>query len=259
MISAIQWIARGKSLPQPKKYVLDDGEMERVSKMANVQFEDAKAQLERAKRDIARGKDPFAPNTADDDEDEEGWKDEEDDEAMMEDKDGDAAMDGAEGKKGGEDPDDLSRYNLDEYDEDEAEKEANAGAFSNIRGLSVYQSNEDDPYVTVQDDAEKDDEEEREELEVYPTDNMIITAKTEDDVSQLEAHIYAANDANLYVHHDLMLPSFPLCLEWMDYTPARSSADTADQNASVAAAAGVWATLSPWERWIPRSRCGAWT
>ncbi|TKY90523.1 hypothetical protein EX895_000521 [Sporisorium graminicola] len=231
MISALQWIARGKSLAHPKKYVLDDDEMERVSKMANVQFEDAKAQLERAQRDIARGKDPFAPNTGNDDD--ENWQDDEDDEdeEMKEDKDGDAAV-SDDKNQDKEDPDDLTRYNLDEYDDDNEEQaQATAGAFSNIRGLAVYQSNEDDPYVTVQDDAEKDDEEEREELEVYPTDNLIITAKTEDDVSQLEAHVYAAQDANLYVHHDLMLPSFPLCLEWLDYTPARNSGDQNSNNA----------------------------
>ena len=26
--------------------------------------------------------------------------------------------------------------------------------------------------------------------------------------------------ANLYVHHDIMLPAFPLCLAWLDYTPS---------------------------------------
>ncbi|EST09911.1 WD40 repeat [Kalmanozyma brasiliensis GHG001] len=223
MISALHWVARGKSLPHPKKYVLDDAEMDRVSKMANVQFEDAKAQLERAQRDIARGKDPFAPATADDDA-ENDWEDDASSDDEMKD---DTA---AEAPKTAEDPDDLSRYNLDEYDDDNTE--ATAGAFSNIRGLAVYQSNSDDPYVTVADDAEKDDEEEREELEVYPTDNFLITAKTEDDVSQLEAHIYAAQDSNLYVHHDLMLPSFPLCLEWLDYAPAREGSD---QNTSGAA------------------------
>ncbi|KAJ1030372.1 hypothetical protein NDA16_001281 [Ustilago loliicola] len=223
MISALHWIARGKSLAHPKKYVLDDDEMERVSKMANVQFEDAKAQLERAQRDIARGKDPFAPNDGNDEVDDEEWQD---DEEMKDDSDpassDPAATAAAAGK---EDPDDLSRYNLDEYDEEPTDAGATAGAFSNIRGLAVYQSNEDDPYITVQDAAEKDDEEEREELEIYPTDNLIITAKTEDDVSQLEAYVYAAQDSNLYVHHDLMLPSFPLCLEWLDYSPARSEAD----------------------------------
>lgn len=48
---------------------------------------------------------------------------------------------------------------------------------------------------------------------------MIITAKTEDDVSQLEIHVYDESEENLYVHHDLMLPSFPLCLEWLDFPP----------------------------------------
>ncbi|GAK62378.1 WD40 repeat-like protein [Moesziomyces antarcticus] len=223
MISALQWIARGKSLPHPKKYVLDDDEMDRVSKMANVRFEDAKEQLERVQRDIARGKDPFAANEGGDDDGE--WQDDEGDDDMKDDDDAmaDAATEAAK-TDAKEDPDDLSRYNLDEYDDDAA-GQATAGAFSNIRGLAVYQSNEDDPYITVQEDAEKDEDEEREELEIYPTDNLIITAKTEDDVSQLEAYVYAANDANLYVHHDLMLPSFPLCLEWLDYAPARGGAD----------------------------------
>lgn len=26
--------------------------------------------------------------------------------------------------------------------------------------------------------------------------------------------------ANLYVHHDIMLPAFPLCLAWLDCTPS---------------------------------------
>jgi periodic tryptophan protein 1 len=60
---------------------------------------------------------------------------------------------------------------------------------------------------------------------VLPTDNLIITAKTEDDISQIEAYLYSAEDANLYVHHDLMLPSFPLCLEWLDYRPVPVAAD----------------------------------
>lgn len=232
MISALHWIPRGKSVQHPKKYVLDDSEMERVSKLANIQFEDAKAQLERAQRDIAKGKDPFAAQTEDGNEDEDEWEEDVDGADESKPQGGDVDMD-TDGKDTEEDPDDLSRYNLNEYDEDpSAEKGATAGAFSNIRGLAVYQSNEDDPYITVKDDAEGDDEDERQDLEIYPSDNLIIAAKTEDDVSQLEAYLYAAADSNLYVHHDLMLPSFPLCLEWLDYTPARSADSTADQNSA---------------------------
>lgn len=45
-------------------------------------------------------------------------------------------------------PDDLSAYNLDNYDEEES-KGAAMGAFSNIKGLSYYGDAKDDPYVTL--------------------------------------------------------------------------------------------------------------
>ena len=71
--------------------------------------------------------------------------------------------------------------------------------------------------------SNQDDEEEREELEILPTDNLLVVAKTEDDISQLEIYVYDESQDNLYVHHDLMLPSFPLCLEWLDYAPGSTS------------------------------------
>ncbi|TCD60906.1 hypothetical protein EIP91_009317, partial [Steccherinum ochraceum] len=75
------------------------------------------------------------------------------------------------------------------------------------------------PYITLKQD---DEEDERQELEVLPTDNLLVVAKTEDEVSQLEIYVYDDSEENLYVHHDLMLPSFPLCLEWLDFPPISS-------------------------------------
>ncbi|CAO3586566.1 unnamed protein product [Absidia cylindrospora] len=72
------------------------------------------------------------------------------------------------------------------------------------------------PYVTMNNDA-KDDEEEQRELEILPGDNMLLSAKTEDDISHLEVYVFESKEDNLYVHHDIMLPSFPLCLEWLDF------------------------------------------
>jgi periodic tryptophan protein 1 len=46
---------------------------------------------------------------------------------------------------------------------------------------------------------------------------MLITARTTSDLSSLDFHVYDESEENLYVHHDLMLPSFPLCLEWLDF------------------------------------------
>ena len=43
-------------------------------------------------------------------------------------------------------------------------------------------------------------------------------ALTEDEDSHLEVQLYS-EDGNLYVHHDIYLPDFPLCLAWMDCPP----------------------------------------
>ena len=98
------------------------------------------------------------------------------------------------------------------------------GAFSSIRGLTFHRDAADDPYVTM-DGAAEDEDQEREELEIYPTDSLLVAARTEDDVSQLDVYVYDEAQENLYVHHDLLLPAMPLCLEWIDYTPAPGEAD----------------------------------
>lgn len=175
-------MARGVAARHPTKVKLDDAELERLSKLTGAELGDAQRQLADAQGD-------------------DGWEDVEDDEAMDEDTD----------------PNDLSRYKLDEYD-DEPSQSVAMGALSGIRGVQFFRDNDDDPYMTMKDDP-ADEAEEREQLEVLPSDNMIFTAKTEDDVSMIEAYVYSANDHNLYVHHDLLLPSFPLHLEWLDYAP----------------------------------------
>ena len=48
LISAVSWVRRGVAQRHPTKYVLDDGELERVSKLARIELEDAKAELEKA-------------------------------------------------------------------------------------------------------------------------------------------------------------------------------------------------------------------
>lgn len=187
MISSAAWVARGFAARHPRKHELDEAELERVSRLTNIELNDANQQLAAAKK-------------ADGD----GWEDVGSDEEMEEDQN--------------DDPEDLSRYRLDEYDEEPSQSIA-MGALSNIRGVQAFRSNDDDPYITLKDDP-ADEEEEREQLEVLPTDNLVYAAKTEDDVSMIEAYLYNADDQNLYVHHDLLLPAFPLHLEWLDYAPA---------------------------------------
>jgi len=59
----------------------------------------------------------------------------------------------------------------------------------------------------------------------------LVTAKTEDEISHLEVFVYDESQENLYVHHDIMLPSFPLCLEWLDFHPAGPSSSQQQNSA----------------------------
>ncbi|KAF7336843.1 hypothetical protein MVEN_02120500 [Mycena venus] len=199
LISAVSWVKRGVAAQNPSKYVLDDKELERVSALSRIQLEDARIELERAHeaaKSMGLGAEGDEADDAGED-NEDDWVDEENDEDAM-DVDSDP-------KPKPRNPEDLSEYNLDDYDNDV--KTAADGPFSNIKGLTYYRDNEEDPYITLKED---DADDEREELEVLPTDNLLVVAKTEDEISQLEIYVYDESQENLYVHHDLMLPNFPL-------------------------------------------------
>lgn len=118
---------------------------------------------------------------------------------------------------------------------------ADLGIFSNIKGLSYYASNpsaeDQDPYVTLENAKGEDENLETEELEILPTDNLIVSAKTSEEVNVLEVHVYEGrdddeeavaeseqnDDGNIYVHHDTLLPAMPLCMEWGDCRPSTSA------------------------------------
>src|ERR1700761_4209621 len=87
--------------------------------------------------------------------------------------------------------------------------------------------------LSKQADPKDDDELEREENEVLPTDNMLVTAIVEQNVPQLHFFVYDEPTEYLGPHHDLLLSSMPLCLEWLDYpvssaTGKEESMDTED-------------------------------
>jgi periodic tryptophan protein 1 len=81
-----------------------------------------------------------------------------------------------------------------------------------------------DPYITLGDDEEDSEDE---DFSIKPTDLLILAARNEDDVSNLEVWVYEetdnAGEANVYVHHDILLPAFPLCTAWMDCNPSGST------------------------------------
>lgn len=138
--------------------------------------------------------------------------------------------------------DDLKEYNLEHYDDsdnDEDDEQIHGdegsrdglGMFGNIKNLVYHTSNEDDPYITLKDDAESDSE--REDMQVLPTDNMVLAARVEDEVAHLEIYVYEDEADNLYVHHDVMLPAIPLCVEWLNTPLAGSSSSSSKDSSSM--------------------------
>lgn len=206
MITATTWVPRGHAAAFPTKYVFDEDEYARISKLAKLELDDAKEDLEAARKAL---EDPEAePITTkatngaakEDDEDDDDHEDQDDD---------------------------LKEYDMDHYDDDEEEADSqdgegeDAGLFGNVKSLAYHTDNKDDPYITLQENEASDDEE-REELQILPTDNMVLAARIEDEVAHLEAYVYEDSADNLYVHHDVMLPAIPLCVEWLSAKPNKS-------------------------------------
>lgn len=64
-------------------------------------------------------------------------------------------------------------------------------------------------------DEFSDSEEEKEDYTIRKTDSILVAATAESDHSNLEVYIYEHEKGNLYVHHEVILGAYPLCLEWI--------------------------------------------
>ncbi|KAL6824023.1 WD40-repeat-containing domain protein [Trichoderma camerunense] len=207
MITAAQWVPRGFAAQFPQVYKLDESEFERIAELAKLQLNDAEDDLKEAQED---GEDAEEEDEGKDED--MGEKEETKEKAQP------AAK---------YDDDDLKEYDLEHYDDDDDDENVapaangSMGMFGNVKSLAYYESNKDDPYITLQDDEEDED---REDLQVLATDNLILSAKVEDELAHLEVYVYEDESDNLYVHHDIMLPAIPLCVEWLDI-PVNNSTD----------------------------------
>lgn len=117
----------------------------------------------------------------------------------------------------------LKELDMEHYDDDDGTPSVVQRALGGR--LEIHQG--EDPYVTLP--GSDDEDSEIEDLEIKPDDLLILAARNEDDISNLEVWVYEeaetlGAEANVYVHHELMLPAFPLCVAWMDCDPAGSTA-----------------------------------
>ncbi|KAJ1663878.1 rRNA-processing protein [Coemansia sp. RSA 1813] len=189
MISALAWVRKGVAAEKPTTYTMTEDEYSRLQSIAKEEINEAKKELkERAKTDDTIMNDPALKDF------------------------------------------DLENYDTDEEGSDDGEEadvdKQNVNLFSNIKGLAYYDDNQEDPYITVhgeEDPAVMDQKEEEEEVRILGSDSLLLVAKTEDDVSNLEVCVLEGDQDNMFVHHDFMLSSFPLAVEWLDYRVGRKA------------------------------------
>ncbi|XP_049423160.1 periodic tryptophan protein 1 homolog [Epinephelus fuscoguttatus] len=189
-ITCVGWVARGVAKETPDKVELSQEELQRI-------ITEAKEEL----GELAAG---------DEEDDDEGIACEEN--PVSDTADG-AGVPKAEKDEGNEEDDELAEYGLDKYDEEDA---ATASLGDSLAGLTVYSCNDEDPYITIKDT----DQYEREDFQIKPGDNLILAGRAEKDCCNLEIHVYNSEEDSLYVHHDILLPAYPLCVEWLNFDPS---------------------------------------
>lgn len=210
MISATAWVPRGVASEFPIKYELDDEEMERINQLAKLNLDDARADLEEANVESNNLKEEIDID------------------------------------------DDLKEFDMEHYDDDDENDNKNKisqlSIFPSLQNedIEFHEKDNEDPYISLPN--QKDTEEEKAELQIYPNDNLILATRTEDDISFLDVYVYddgsgfhhdipaeendiddgLVRDSSLYIHHDLMLPAFPLCVEWINYQPGSNNENAAN-------------------------------
>ncbi|KAK6510132.1 hypothetical protein TWF481_004846 [Arthrobotrys musiformis] len=204
MITSTAWIPRGFAAEFPARKTLDEDEFSRIAEIAKLKLDDAEDDLAEARAAETDGGENGGVALMDVDDEPKDVKEKKEEKEKEKDDSDDEAAD-----------DDLKEYNLDTYDDDNGNEDdpQTMGMFGNIKSLAYHENNDEDPYITIPDNQ---DDSEREDLQILPTDNLLLAGRFEDDLAHLEVYIYEDDSDNLYVHHDFMLPAIPLCIEWLD-------------------------------------------
>ncbi|XP_028280918.1 periodic tryptophan protein 1 homolog [Parambassis ranga] len=186
-ITCVGWVKQGVSKGTPDKVELSQEELQRIITEAKEELGELQAEEE---------------------------EEEEDEGLSLEENPSNVTAEAANDDKGErkEEEDELAEYGLDKYDE---EDEVTANLGDSLAGLTVFSSNEEDPYITIKDT----DQYEREDFQIKPNDNLILAGRAEKDCCNLEIYLYNSDEDSLYVHHDILLPAYPLCVEWLSFDP----------------------------------------
>jgi len=251
MISAIEWVPQGAADPNPKRYELSKAEMEMLEAQANMDADLAEGGQDDSSDD---GSDADGANgTADgsskvklepidmstlpaDLRMDEYSDDDDDDEAKAGGRVGNLLI-GKETELMGTHLDedempveDIEEEEEDDDDDDDAHDDDSDDDLADVpdtrefmpidvEGLQAMGLSAAGLGGALNEEGDDDDASDLEDTNLRPDDAILVVAKTEEDFASLEVHVYEPKTGNLFVHHDIPLPSLPLCLAHGDVNP----------------------------------------
>ncbi|XP_043499562.1 periodic tryptophan protein 1 homolog [Polistes fuscatus] len=109
-----------------------------------------------------------------------------------------------------------SSMEVDEYDFDKYDKES-GDIHCSIGNIVSFGEDGKDPLIKSE---ETDDDSEKEDDIIKSDDNLVLIGHVDGDASILEIFVYNEAEGSFYCHHDILLPSFPLCIEWLSFDPS---------------------------------------
>lgn len=240
MISSIEWVPKGVADPTPKKYELSPAEMELLEKQAELEaalhseeelHDKSNHEKEQTASNTISDKLPkIDPNTLPPELRMDEYTDDEDDNKASRGLALGKLLLGNESEILGsrsdeeevpddhmnDDENDIESDGSENDDEDNLEDVPDTREYmpvdvEGLQAMGIAHSGLSN-FNEEEDDDDDDDDSDALDVNLSEDDAILVVAKTEDDFAALEVHVYEEKTGNLFVHHDIPLPSFPLCL-----------------------------------------------
>ncbi|XP_011685936.1 PREDICTED: periodic tryptophan protein 1 homolog [Wasmannia auropunctata] len=123
----------------------------------------------------------------------------------------------------------TDEYNFADYDNE------SGNMYCHITNLATIDGSGKDPLITNdEEDSDKEDD------IIKPDDNLVLFGHVEGNASILEVFVYNEREGSFYCHHDILLPSFPLCIEWLNYDPTNPKSSNLCAIGSMSPIIEVW-------------------